>query len=90
MHIIGILGSLCFAFCLLPQVVHAYHHRDARSLSWAFLILSIGGNVFSCTYVAYTNYVSHTWQYPLYFNYGFALLMCILLVVAKLKFKDNK
>lgn len=86
MEILGIVGSLCFAFCLLPQVVATYRHRDARALSWAFIGLSLGGNVFSCAYVLHSNIVSGSWQYPLYFNYGFALSMCIMLAVAKARF----
>lgn len=88
MQILGAFGSLCFAFCLLPQVIKAYREKTAQGLSWLFLWLSVGGNVASCAYVAYTNYISGIWQYPLYFNYGFALILCFLLIVAKVKFGD--
>lgn len=86
LHLVGVFGSLCFAFCLLPQVVQTYKEKDASGLSWAFLLLSLGGNVASCGYVVYTNFVSGVWQYPLYFNYAVALVLCILLMVAKKRF----
>lgn len=86
LHLVGVFGALCFAFCLLPQVVQTYKEKDASGLSWAFLLLSLGGNVASCGYVVYTNFVSGVWQYPLYFNYAVALVLCILLMVAKKRF----
>lgn len=86
MQILGAIGSLCFAFCLLPQVIKAYREKTAQGLSWLFLLLSAGGNVASCGYVAYTNYISGIWQYPLYFNYGFAFVLCFLLIIAKVKY----
>lgn len=86
LHLVGVFGALCFAFCLLPQVVQTYKEKDASGLSWAFLLLSLGGNVASCGYVVYTNFVSGVWQYPLYFNYAVAFVLCILLMVAKKRF----
>jgi len=88
MQIVGVIGSLCFAFCLLPQVIKAYREKTTNGISWLFLLLSAVGNIASCSYVVYTNILSGCYQYPLYFNYGFALSLCVLLIVAKLRFKD--
>ena len=89
MNVIGAIGSLCFAFCLLPQVIEAYRDKSADGLSWLFLVLSICGNVASCGYVLWTNWLSGVYQYPLYFNYAFALVLCALLVVAKVRYRLN-
>lgn len=86
MQILGAIGSLCFEFCLLPQVIKVYRQKTAQGLSWLFLLLSAGGNVASCGYVAYANYISGIWKYTLYFNYGFAFVLCVLLIIAKVKY----
>lgn len=86
MGIIGIIGSVCFAVCLLPQVIRAYRDKDARSLTWSFILLSVAGNVCSFVYVLRCNLATGQYQYPLYGNYLLAFCLCCALLVAKWRF----
>ena len=51
MEIIGWIGTICFAICGLPQALQCYRDGHAKGLSWSFLLLWFGGEVFTITYL---------------------------------------
>jgi uncharacterized protein with PQ loop repeat len=48
---IGIIGSIAFATCAIPQVVECYRKKSAEGLSWMFLILWAIGEIFTIVYI---------------------------------------
>lgn len=85
--ICGIIGSFAFALNLLPQLIKCYKMKSAKDISVGFIVLAFMGNIFSCSFVAYTDYVSGLWQYPIFFNYGTATLLTIVLTIMKIRYK---
>mgnify|MGYP000418236679 CR=1 FL=1 len=53
MESIGWIGSVLFAMCGLPQAVECAKHGHARGLSWGFLLMWLGGEVFTIAYVVW-------------------------------------
>ena len=51
MEIIGWVGTFCFAVCGMPQAWQCYREGHSRGLSWSFLLLWAGGEVFTITYL---------------------------------------
>lgn len=84
--LIGCLGSCAFALNLLPQVIKAIKTKSTKDISYAFLYFAYTGNICSCTFVFYSNFVSNFWQYPLYFNYCTATILTIILHILKKKY----
>lgn len=82
---IGSAGALCFAICSLPQVIKCLREGNARGTSWLFVILGIGGNVFSFIYMLARDLASNEMHWPLYFNYSTALILCLVLLGLKVK-----
>ena len=82
----GILGASCFAINALPQVIKAFKTKSTKDISLFFIVLSILGNIFSATYIFYTNYITGYWQIPQYFNYGIALTLIIVLLFLKIRY----
>lgn len=79
--LIGIIGSFAFAVNLLPQVIKAYRTKSTDDISKSFIYLAYTGNLCSCVFVLYSNMQSGFWQYPLYFNYGTAFTLTVVLHV---------
>lgn len=67
--IFGCVGAIAFAINLAPQIYKCYKEKSAKQISKGFLVLAYMGNIFSAAFVAYTNYCTGLWQYPIYFNY---------------------
>lgn len=84
--ICGILGAASFAVNALPQVIKAFKTKSTKDISLFFIVLSILGNIFSATYIFYTNYITGYWQIPQYFNYGIALTLIIVLLFLKIRY----
>ena len=88
--IIGIAGSVAFAVNLLPQVIKAYRTKSTDDISQTFIYLAYTGNVCSCIFVYYSNLKAGFWQYPLYFNYGTAFTLTVILHVLMRKYRHVK
>ena len=82
----GILGAGFFALNLLPQIWKCYKTKSTKDISKMFLAFAFGGNIFSFIFVFYTNYQTGLWQYPIYFNYGIATLLTLVLTIMKIKY----
>jgi len=76
-EIIGWIGSVLFAFCGLPQAVECFKKGHSRGLNWGFLLCWFFGEVLTIVYVL------PKMDIPLLFNYGFNLI--ILLIILRYK-----
>lgn len=78
MELIGIIGSVAFATCAIPQVVECYRKRSAEGLSWMFLILWAIGELFTIIYI----WPKQDWI--LLGNYFFNSLCLLVMIYFKL------
>lgn len=79
MEIIGWIGAILFSVCGLPQAWQCAKDGHARGLNWAFLLLWLGGEIFTIIYI---------WDkpdLPLKVNYMVNLLYLIVMIRYKLK-----
>ena len=49
---LGWIGSMLFAFCGLPQAIHAFRHKNADGMTWSFLMMWLWGEVFTLIYIS--------------------------------------
>ena len=82
-EIIGWIGSIFFAICALPQAIHTFRTKKSDDLSEMFLWLWFWGEVFTLSYILYSDFVKGTYHFPLYFNYIFNLFLLFYLIYAK-------
>ena len=88
--IVGFLGAACFASCTFPQILRVLKRKSTADISLLFILLSLGGNLCSATYIFYTNWVSGYWQIPQYFNYTIATTLVITLLCLKIKYDKEQ
>lgn len=88
MWAIGMVGSLAFSINLLPILIKCYKTHNCDTITESFLGLAYAGNICSGIFVFYTDYITGLWQYPIFFNYGTALTLTILLNVLKNRYKS--
>lgn len=81
--IIGWIGSLLFAVCALPQVVHTFKTRRTDDLNEVFLWLWFGGEVLTFSYIIIDDISNKNYHIPLYFNYLFNIILLFYLIFAK-------
>lgn len=82
MEIIGWIGAILFAICGLPQAWACYKQGHSRGLSWSFLLMWLGGEIFTIAYVFPKKDI------PLLFNYFLNLVF--LLVMIRYKVWERK
>lgn len=82
MEIVGWIGAILFALCGLPQAIHCYREGHSRGLSWGFLSMWLGGELFTIAYVLPKGDI------PLLFNYFVNLVF--LGVMVKFKIWERK
>jgi uncharacterized protein with PQ loop repeat len=87
--IIGWMGSILFAICALPQVIHTFKTKRTDDLNELFLWLWFWGEVFTLCYVLLDDIANKIYHVPLYFNYIFNLLMLVYLVFAKYTYNSK-
>ena len=88
--IIGLTSALCFGLCTLPQILRELKRKSTADISLLFILLSLGGNLCSATYIFYTNWVSGYWQIPQYFNYTIATTLVVTLLCLKIKYDKEQ
>ena len=88
--IIGLTSALCFGLCTLPQILRVLKRKSTADISLLFILLSLGGNLCSATYIFYTNWVSGYWQIPQYFNYTIATTLVVTLLCLKIKYDKEQ
>jgi uncharacterized protein with PQ loop repeat len=83
--LLGILGSLFFAICALPQVIQVWKTQDTTSISKMFLIFWALGEVLSFVYVICQSLI----LWPIICNYVFNGIMLGYLLYKKFTEKKN-
>lgn len=81
----GTIGAACFALCSLPQIAKCLREGHASGVSWGFVIMGIGGNVFSAAYLVRSDILAGTTHWPIYANYTVALILCLGLLWLKIR-----
>jgi uncharacterized protein with PQ loop repeat len=80
----GWLGSALFAVCGLPQAVHSYKVKNSHGLTWGFLALWLGGEIFTLIYILPKEGVA-----PLILNYTLNLVFLAIIAWYKI-FPQNQ
>ncbi|MDE5419516.1 PQ-loop repeat-containing protein [Labilibaculum sp. DW002] len=88
-EIIGWMGSILFAICGLPQVIHTFKTRKVDDLNEFFIWLWFLGEVFTFWYIIIDDITNKNYHIPLYFNYIFNLLLLFYLVFAKYRYNSK-
>lgn len=81
MELIGWISGIFLGICAMPQAYKTYRTQTAQDISWAFLLLWLGGEI---TGLAYGVYLSST---PLVFNY--VLNSIIIAYILKVKIHEQ-
>ena len=85
-EIIGLIGSLCFAFSSWPQAYLSYKTQTAKGITWLFLLLWLSGSVFCTIYaIAFAKFV----LLPNYIGCGLGTLI-VLWVKLKEEYRKDK
>jgi len=88
--VLGFIGAGCFALCTAPQILRVLKRKSTADISLLFILLSLGGNLCSASYIFYTNWVSGYWQIPQYFNYTIATTLVVTLLCLKIKYDKEQ
>lgn len=88
-EVVGWIGSLLFAVCALPQVIHTFKTRKTDDVNELFLWFWFLGEIFTFSYVVVDDIASENYHIPLYFNYAFNLLMLFYLIYAKYSYNSK-
>ena len=88
-EVVGWIGSLLFAICALPQVIHTFKTRKTDDVNELFLWFWFLGEVFTFSYVVVDDIANINYHIPLYFNYAFNLLMLFYLIYAKYSYNSK-
>ena len=84
--LLGFLGAIMFGLCGIPQCIKTYKDKNAESLSWMFLLLWMGGTLFTTAYIVLVNISMAYIQWPLYLNYIINFCVITYLLYAKYKY----
>lgn len=76
---IGWIGSMLFAFCGLPQAIHAFRHKHADGMTWSFLMMWLWGEIFTLLYISSKQDVL-----PLLTNYILNVIFLIIILWYKI------
>ena len=82
--IIGLVAGLCTATSLLPQVIKTFKEKKAEQVSLFMLIVLLTGQILWITYGVAKSDI------PIIATNGFSLLVDILMIVLRIKFKDGE
>jgi uncharacterized protein with PQ loop repeat len=88
--VLGFVGAACFALCTAPQILRVLKRKSTADISLLFILLSLGGNLCSATYIFYTNWCYGYWQIPQYFNYTIATTLVVTLLCLKIKYDKEQ
>lgn len=78
----GILMTVCYAGCYLPQILKIYKTKRAKDLSVGLITLSIFGAIFGIIYASYTS--NNSW---LFISYGIGLVLSSILLFLQRKYR---
>jgi len=80
--IIGLVAGLCTATSLLPQVIKTFKEKKAEQVSLFMLIVLLSGQILWIVYGVAKSDI------PIIATNGFSLLVDILMIVLRIKFKN--
>lgn len=83
-EIAGIVMTLCFMFCYIPQIVKIFKNQSSKDVSLMLILMSIGGYISGMIYMFLTKF--GIWWF---LNYSVGLLMCCVLVYAWFKYRTD-
>lgn len=81
-EVAGIVMTLCFMFCYVPQIVKIFKNKSSQDVSLALILMSIGGYISGMVYL-FLGIFGFWW----FMNYCVGLIMCTILVYAWFKYK---
>jgi uncharacterized protein with PQ loop repeat len=81
-EIIGWIGAILLATCGLPQLFKSIKTRNFDGLSLTFIIWWMAGEILTLTYIT-----NQAFKWPLIFNYGINIIVCIIILILFLKRK---
>jgi uncharacterized protein with PQ loop repeat len=81
-EVAGIIMTLCFMFCYIPQIVKIYKNKSSEGVSLMLILMCIGGYVSGMVYLFLGTF--GLWWFM---NYCVGLIMCSILVYAWFKYK---
>lgn len=82
--IIGLVAGLCTATSLLPQVIKTFKEKKAEQVSLFMLIVLLSGQILWLVYGVAKSDI------PIIATNGFSLLVDILMIVLRVKFKSKE
>jgi len=88
-EIIGWMGSILFAICALPQVIHTFKTKKTDDLNELFLWLWFLGEILTLCYIFIDDTATKNYHIPLYFNYIFNILLLFYLIFAKYTYNSK-
>lgn len=74
-EILGWVGSTLFSMCGAPQAWHSWRHKNSDGLTWAFLLMWLGGEIATLAYVSTKKDVL-----PLLVNYWLNLALLLVII----------
>ena len=80
---LGFIGTFILGITLFPQVYKTFTEKQAKNLSLVYLILQFSANIIFIIY----GYLINSW--PVLVSNSIVSLCSILLIYAKLKFKED-
>lgn len=83
-EMVGWIGSMLFAFCGLPQAIHAFRHKNSDGMTWSFIMMWLWGEIFTLIYISSKQDVV-----PLLANYILNVVFLLVIVWFKIFPKRN-
>jgi uncharacterized protein with PQ loop repeat len=83
-EIFGIIMTISFMLCYLPQIIKIYKNKSSEGVSLMLVIMCIIGYISGMIYMFLTQF--GIWWFT---NYSVGLVMCIILVYAWFKFAEE-
>ena len=80
----GIIMTLSFMFCYVPQIVKIYNNKSSEGVSLTLIIMCIIGYISGMIYMFLTSF--GLWWFM---NYSVGLIMCSILIYAWFKYKKD-
>jgi uncharacterized protein with PQ loop repeat len=81
-HLSGILMTVCYAGCYIPQIIKLYRTKSSTDLSGGLIWMSIMGAVFGIIYASHT--INNSW---LFVSYGIGLFLSLILLYLYKKYR---
>ncbi len=84
MEIFGWISSILFAFCGLPQAIKSVKTGRSDGLTWGFILMWLGGEIFAILYILPKS------DLPLLFNYSINMIFLLIICAYKILPKPIK